>query len=128
MYKDIKQTEMITFFQSWILKIWSEKNAFIFKMVSSKLFFAIFAVCVASAFSADVIEQVIVATSNCNECGMTFFGTISIKVSLQSDIRNTNQSKCTVSQSEIQSKSICSLHQFTFKTICKVGSLKLNPW
>ena len=29
----------------------------------------------------DVIDQVIVATSNCNECGMTFFGTISIKVS-----------------------------------------------
>jgi hypothetical protein len=53
-------------------------------MVSSKLCFAILAVFVASAFSADVIEQVIVATSNCNECGMTFFGTISIKVSVQS--------------------------------------------
>ncbi len=50
------------------------------KMLFGKLFFAIFAALVAASVADDVIREVIVATSNCHECGMTFFGTISIKV------------------------------------------------
>jgi len=41
------------------------------------LFGAIFSVATAAD---DVIDTVIVATSNCEYCGMTFTGTISIKV------------------------------------------------
>ena len=55
-----------------------------FVKMTTKLVLAIAVVTFAVAnvvAKEDVIDQVIVATSNCNECGMTFFGTISIKVS-----------------------------------------------
>ena len=49
-------------------------------MVSVKLALAILVAFSAVVSSKDVIDQLVVATSDCYQCGMTFFGTISIKV------------------------------------------------
>lgn len=45
------------------------------------LAFSILTFAVATIAKEDIVDQVIVATSNCEDCGMTFFGTISLKVS-----------------------------------------------
>jgi hypothetical protein len=49
-------------------------------MVSIKLRLALLVAFSAAVSSKDVIDQLVVATSDCYQCGMTFFGTISIKV------------------------------------------------